>query len=52
MANDRRSSYDYFMMVCGPIAFQQWTTSPVGLLDFFGEKDEAQVVDQTVIRPA
>jgi hypothetical protein len=51
MANNRRSSYDYFMMVCGPIAFQQWTTSPLGLLDFFSEQGEAKVVDHEVIRP-
>jgi hypothetical protein len=34
MANDRRAPYDYFLMVCGPAPFLDWTTSPVGLLDF------------------
>src|SRR5262249_35168160 len=34
MANDRRAPYDYFLMVCGPAPFLEWTTSPVGLLDF------------------
>ncbi|MBV8418931.1 MAG: alpha/beta fold hydrolase [Hyphomicrobiales bacterium] len=34
MANDRRAPYDYFLMVCGPAPFRDWTTSPVGLLDF------------------
>jgi hypothetical protein len=34
MANDRRAPYDYFLMVCGPIAFSDWTISPLGLLDF------------------
>jgi pimeloyl-ACP methyl ester carboxylesterase len=34
MANDRRAPYDYFMMVCGPVAFADWTTSPLGFLDF------------------
>ena len=52
MANNRRSSYDYFMMICGPVAFQQWTTSPLGLLDFFGENGEVKVVDHEVSRPA
>ena len=52
MANNRRSSYDYFMMICGPIAFRQWTTSPLGLLDFFDEKGEVKVLDHEVVRPA
>src|SRR5215467_4173623 len=34
MANDRRAPYDYFLMVCGPAPFLEWTASPVGLLDF------------------
>ena len=34
MANDRRAPYDYFLMVCGPVPFLEWTMSPVGLLDF------------------
>jgi pimeloyl-ACP methyl ester carboxylesterase len=34
MANDRRAPYDYFLMVCGPVPFLDWTRSPVGLLDF------------------
>lgn len=34
MANDVRSTYDYFMMVCGPVAFRRWTASPRGFLDF------------------
>jgi hypothetical protein len=34
MANDRRAPYDYFMMMCGPVAFSDWTVSPLGLLDF------------------
>jgi len=27
MANDRRAPYDYFLMVCGPVAFSDWTIS-------------------------
>jgi hypothetical protein len=34
MANDRRAPYDYFLMVCGPAPFADWTTSPLGLLNF------------------
>jgi Alpha/beta hydrolase family len=34
MANDRCASYDYFLMVCGPVPFPVWTMSPLGLLDF------------------
>jgi hypothetical protein len=34
MANDRRAPYDYFLMVCGPVPFVDWTTSSLGLLDF------------------
>jgi hypothetical protein len=34
MANDRRAPYDYFLMVCGPVPFLDWTMAPVGLLDF------------------
>jgi hypothetical protein len=43
-ANDRRAPYDYLMMVCGPIAVRTWTTSRLGLLDFFGTEN-AVVVD-------
>ena len=34
MANERRAPYDYYLMVCGPVAFRDWTTAPVGFLDF------------------
>jgi pimeloyl-ACP methyl ester carboxylesterase len=34
MANDQRAPYDYFLMVCGPVSFRDWTESPAGLLDF------------------
>jgi hypothetical protein len=34
MANDRRAPYDYFLMMCGPVPFADWTTSPLGFLDF------------------
>jgi hypothetical protein len=43
MANERRASYDYFMMVCGPLLVENWTASPLGLLDFFGDAQNAAV---------
>ncbi len=44
-ANDRRAPYDYFMMICGPIPIRNWTTAQLGLLDFFGNADNAAVAD-------
>jgi hypothetical protein len=35
MANERRSAYDFFMLVCGPIPFARFTlaaTGPVELI--------------------
>jgi hypothetical protein len=43
MANDCRSSYDYFMLVCGPFATQKWTTRPGGLLDLLKHPDQAKI---------
>jgi hypothetical protein len=37
-ANDRPASYDYFMMLCGPLLFKTWTRSKLGFLDFPGFK--------------
>jgi len=37
MANDRRAPYDYFLMVCGPVPFSDWTLSPLGFLDFIAQ---------------
>jgi pimeloyl-ACP methyl ester carboxylesterase len=34
MGNEIRAPYDYFLMVCGPVAFADWTASPDGFLDF------------------
>jgi hypothetical protein len=34
MANERRATYDYLLMVCGPARFARWTMSLEGLLDF------------------
>lgn len=37
MGNETRAPYDYFLLVCGPVRFQDWTTAPDGLLDFVAE---------------
>jgi pimeloyl-ACP methyl ester carboxylesterase len=37
MANDRHAPYDYFLMVCGPVPFSDWTLSPLGFLDFIAQ---------------
>jgi hypothetical protein len=42
-ANDRRALYDYFMMICGPVPLRAWATSRLGLLDFFGNAENAAV---------
>jgi pimeloyl-ACP methyl ester carboxylesterase len=34
MANEKQAPYDYFLMVCGPVPFPQWTRSRGGLIDF------------------
>jgi hypothetical protein len=34
MANERRAPYDYYLMVCGPVAFADWTMASAGFLDF------------------
>ena len=46
MANERRASYDYFMMICGPLLAKAWTTSPLGLLDFFADARSATVSEE------
>ena len=37
MANERRAPYDYYLMVCGPVAFADWTMAPLGFLDCVSE---------------
>jgi hypothetical protein len=37
MANERRAPYDYYLMVCGPAAFADWTMAPLGFLDVVTE---------------
>jgi hypothetical protein len=51
MANERRASYDYFMMICGPLLTRTWTTSPSGLLDFFADPRSATVSENAALLP-
>jgi hypothetical protein len=51
MANERRASYDYFMMICGPLLTKAWTTSPLGLLDFFADARSATVSKSAELVP-
>ena len=51
MANERRASYDYFMMICGPLLTKAWTTSPLGLLDFFADAQSAAVSESAELLP-
>jgi hypothetical protein len=37
MANERPAPYDYYLMVCGPAAFADWTMAPLGFLDVVTE---------------
>ena len=48
MANERRASYDYFMMICGPLLAKAWTTSPLGLLDFFADARSARFPERRI----
>jgi pimeloyl-ACP methyl ester carboxylesterase len=44
MANERRSTYDYFMMVCGPIPFNHCTLSPTGPVELIAS--DGALIDQ------
>ena len=43
MANERRSTYDYFMMVCGPIPFSSITIAPIGPAELIA--DDGALID-------
>jgi hypothetical protein len=38
IANDRRAPYDYFMLVCGPVAATEWAAQPDAVVKGFGER--------------
>ncbi len=44
MGNDQRAQYDYCMVICGPLPFDQ-ITAPMGAVDRFGE-DGALLTDR------
>lgn len=37
MANERRASYDFFMLLAGPAHFDEVSLRPLGVLDLYGE---------------
>ena len=52
MANDRRSTYDYFMLVCGPVAVKNWSMSKLGFLDHFEHPNDARITAPGARTPA
>jgi hypothetical protein len=46
MANERRSTYDFFMLVCGPIPFACFTPAPTGAVGLIAA--DGALVDQPV----
>jgi hypothetical protein len=51
MANDRRASYDYFMLVCGPVAVTEWAADPDAVVKSFRERAELVArMERSVIR--
>jgi hypothetical protein len=46
MANERRSTYDYFMMVCGPIPFARSTVAPSGPVELIAS--DGALIDPAV----
>jgi len=47
MANERRSTYDYFMMVCGPIPFIRSTLAPAGPVELIAS--DGALIDQPAL---
>jgi hypothetical protein len=41
--NDKRASYDYFMLTCGPVSAKSQTLTPNGALSMIGD-DGARIV--------
>jgi hypothetical protein len=50
MANERRSIYDYYMMVCGPIPFVRSVLAPCGPVELIAT--DGALVDAAAPRPA
>ena len=50
MANDRRAPYDYFMLMCGPLAVATWARSYGAVMAAFAE--DARLAEDRVTAPA
>jgi hypothetical protein len=46
--NDRRTSYDYFMLTCGPVSAKSQTLAPDGALSMIGD-DGARIVGARLV---
>ena len=42
-ANDIRTTYDYFMLICGPLFVMNWAASHLGFLPFFRDSQTSNV---------
>jgi pimeloyl-ACP methyl ester carboxylesterase len=42
-ANDIRTTYDYFMLICGPLFVMDWAASNLGFLQFFRDSQTSSV---------
>ena len=42
-ANDIRTTYDYFMLICGPLFVMDWAASNLGFLPFFRDSQTSNV---------
>ncbi len=50
MANERRSTYDYFMLACGPIPFAHSILAPTGPVDLIAA--DGSLIDPAAFGPA
>jgi hypothetical protein len=50
MANEKPAPYDYFLMICGPVALTDWSNSALGLLDHYGADGSVRVTAITASR--
>ena len=48
MANERRTTYDYFMMVCGPVPFARMVLAPAGAAELIAPDGSLLDVDAPV----
>jgi hypothetical protein len=50
MANEKPAPYDYFLMICGPVALTDWSNSALGLLDHYGADGSVRATAITASR--